>query len=41
MGEGYVGGSLQGGVFHGEREFSMKGTPYFPALFENDHKLNE
>jgi hypothetical protein len=33
-------GSFHGGILHGEREFFMKGTPDFPALFKNDQKLN-
>jgi len=38
-GEGCIGGSFDGRIFHGGREFSMKGVPDFPGLFKDDQKL--
>ena len=38
-GEGYVGEYFHGGIFHRGREFSMKGAPDLPGLFEKRSKV--
>ena len=34
-----MGGSFPGGIFHGEREFFMKGAPIFSALLKKRSEI--